>query len=126
MSEPTTTATVRLGSASTPTPAAASTAGVPAPGVVDADAIAAATLACPEVASLSGGQFGEVATYLPGRQVAGVRVTTDRVDVHVVARYGAPLHQIADRVRRTVAPVTAGLPVDVTFDDITTGDLRTA
>ncbi len=117
MSEPTTT--MRLGSASTPAPAASSPAGSPAPAAVDADAVAAAALACPEVVSLSGGQFGEVATYLPGRRVAGVRVTTDRVDVHVVARYGVPLHQIADRVRRTVAPAVAGLPVDVTFDDIT-------
>ncbi len=118
MSEPTTT-TLRPGSASASAPGVRS-AGAPAPAVVDADAVAAAALACPEVAALSGGTFGEVATYLPGRRVAGVRIDTDRVDVHVVARYGAPLHQIADRVRRTVAPTVAGLPVNVTFDDITT------
>jgi len=101
-------------------PAGAAPAAGLRPGV-DADAVAAAVGACPEVAGLSGGPFGEVATYLPGRRVEGVRVSSDRVEVHVVAWYGVPLRQIADRVRRTVAPVVAGRAVDVSFEDITTG-----
>ena len=118
MSSGSTPPTVRPSSV-TPGPAAAMGAPFRAPDAVDADSVAAAALSCPEVAGLSGGQFGEVATYLPGRRVTGVRITTDRVTVHVIARYGAPLAQIAARIRRTLAPTAAGLPVDVTFDDIT-------
>jgi len=54
----------------------------------DADAIAAAALACQGVVSLHGGPLGDVAAYLPGRTVSGVRLAEDRVEVHVVARYG--------------------------------------
>ena len=105
--------------ASPPAGQTLSPAGQPAPAVVEADAVAAAVLSCPEVSGLSGGQFGEVATYLPGRRVEGVRITTDTIDVHVVAAYGAPLHQIAARIRRTLVPLIAGLPVNITFDGIT-------
>src|SRR5881398_3708720 len=35
---------------------------------VDVDAVAAAVQACPDVAGLDGGKFGEVASYLPGRK----------------------------------------------------------
>ena len=60
----------------TPTPAA------------DADAIAAAVLACPSVAGLGGGPAGAVATYLPGRRVTGVRVRPDGPAGQVGGRTG--------------------------------------
>ena len=40
---------------------------------IDIDAVAAAVRGCAGVAGLDGGQFGEVASYLPGRKVAGHR-----------------------------------------------------
>ncbi len=58
---------------------------------VDPEAVVAAALSCPDVARLSGGLVGEVATYLPGRQVTGVRFTDEEVEVHIVARWGPPL-----------------------------------
>lgn len=41
---------------------------------VNVDDVAAAVLGCARVAGLDGGQFGEVTSYLPGRQVPGVIV----------------------------------------------------
>ena len=89
-------------------------------GLAGADALAAAALACPSVVALSGGRVGEVATYLPGRRVTGVRVTDGRVEVHVVARYGPTCAEIASQVRAAVQPLTGGLPVWVGIDDLDT------
>ncbi len=87
---------------------------------VDPEAVLTAALACPEVAEMSGGAIGEVATYLPGRQLLGVRVTDDEVEVHVVARWGASLPEVAEEVKRSVAPIAGRLPVAVHVDDVET------
>ena len=84
----------------------------------DADAIAAAALACPGVTGLHGGALNEVAAYLPGRIVAGVRLAEDCVEVHVVARYGTVLPTLAEDVRVAVTPAAGGLPVEVHIDDL--------
>ncbi len=89
-----------------------------APGVTDADLIRAAALDCPDVAAISAGAFGQVASYLPGRIVPGVRVDDVRVEVHVVARYGPPLREVADQIGDAVAPLLAGRPLRVVIDDI--------
>ena len=84
----------------------------------DLDAVAAAVAACPLVAGLSGGVFGEVATYLPGRRLVGVRLHDAELELHVVARWGTPLPDVGDAVRRAVAPSAGGRPVTVYIDDI--------
>lgn len=84
----------------------------------DLDAVAAAARGCAHVAGLAGGRFGEVATYLPGRRIVGVRVAGGAVEVHVVARWEAPLREMGDMVRAAVAPHADGLPVSVFVDDI--------
>ena len=88
------------------------------PAQPDADAVAAATLGCPGVVAMSGGVAGEVATYLPGRRVSGVRIGATTVSVHVVADYGLVLADLADAVRRAVAPLAAGRQVTVAIDDL--------
>lgn len=85
---------------------------------IDPDAVVAATLACPGVARMYPGVVGEVATYLPGRRVPGVRLPGHEVEVHVVARWGEPLPEIAERVRAAVRPLAAPLPVAVYVDDV--------
>jgi hypothetical protein len=88
-------------------------------GGVDVDAVAAAVTACPSVAHLVGGSLGDqVATYLPGRRVNGVRVTDDAVEVHLASRWGVPIPEVAAEVRAAVAPFAAGRPVTVAVDDI--------
>ena len=84
----------------------------------DADAIADAALTCRGVVGLHGGALNEFAAYLPGRTVAGVRIAEDRVEVHVVARYGTVLPALAEEVRTAVAKVADGLPVEVYIDDL--------
>ncbi|MDQ1397519.1 MAG: hypothetical protein QOG64_2778 [Acidimicrobiaceae bacterium] len=84
----------------------------------EADVIAAAALGSPLVASMASGLVGEAATYLPGRRVAGVRIDGDHVEVHVVARWGAVLPELADGVRQAVTAVAAGRSVTVFIDDI--------
>ena len=84
----------------------------------DADAIAAAALGCPGVSGLHGGALNEVAAYLPGRTVPGVRLAEDRVEVHVVARYGSILPTLAEAVRAAVLPLADGLPVEVHIADL--------
>ena len=86
---------------------------------VDADtaeAVAAAVLQSPMVASLAGA--GGVETYLPGRRLAGVRVTDEQIEVHLVARWGADLQALGRDVRRAVAAVTGDRIVEVHVDDI--------
>jgi len=84
----------------------------------DPDRVAAAVLACPVVAGLNGGRFGEAATYLPGRRVTGVRITPDTVAVHLVGRYPAPpVGDIDQAVRAALAPHLARRPLTITIED---------
>lgn len=89
---------------------------------VEPDAVVAAALACPHVAAMSSGLAGEVATYLPGRRVPGLRLTDQEVELHIVAKWGPSLPEVADAVRKAVAPVTGGLPTSVYVEDIEVPD----
>ncbi len=102
----------------TPHPLVSSESPVRAPAPEDdAERIAAVVTAVEGVVGLHGGMFGEVATYLPGRRVPGIRVGADRVDVHVSLALDAPVRQTATAIQRAVAGLTA-LPVDVTVEDL--------
>ena len=82
-----------------------------------ADRVAAAVLEVPGVSGLHGGVLGEVATYLPGRRVAGVRLADEVTDVHVVLAWGAPVAATAEAVRETVRSLVPGA-VHVTVEDV--------
>ena len=86
-----------------------------------AEAVASAVLAVPGVNALYAGVFGEVATYLPGRRVNGVRLSDEACEVHVVLDWGTPVLQTADAVRVAVEHLVGG-PVDVTVQDIARPD----
>lgn len=89
---------------------------------------AAAARGAPGVVALHGGTLGEIATYGQGGPVRGIRVRRPpgaRVKVHVVARFGARLdevaHEIRRRVRTTLAeqvPPFADAVVDVHVADV--------
>lgn len=97
----------------------------------DPDRISAAVLRCDSVHSMSGGPFGAVATYLPGRRVVGVNLRPDPppdglIEVHVVGRYGLPVTGIADEVRAAVGTVVGtALPVTVFVEDLAMGEEAT-
>jgi uncharacterized alkaline shock family protein YloU len=83
-----------------------------------AELVAAAVTAVPGVAGLHAGMFGEVATYLPGRRVPGVRIKASGVtEVHVTLFYGVGVRDGAARVRDAAAAVVGGV-VDVTVEDV--------
>jgi hypothetical protein len=84
----------------------------------NAIAIAVAVSAAPGVATLSGGRFGGVGTYLPGRQVTGIVIRDQDLEVHVVGRYGVPVAQIAAEVRRAVEPYAGDRTVHVIIEDL--------
>ena len=84
--------------------------------------IAAAVLACPTVAGLSGGIAGEVATYLPGRRVTALRIDDATVTVHVIGRYGPTMTEISDQVTRAVTPLSGGRQVGVVIEDLLLDD----
>ncbi len=102
-----------------PSPLGSSAFGADEPGgqVELADLLAEITRAVPGVADLHGGVFGEVATYLPGRQVAGVRIEDDHVEIHVSVLWNEPVRATAEQVSARVAEVV-GRPVYVTVDDV--------
>ena len=92
----------------------------PAEVLTPAEAVAAAAAACPGVVRLGTGSRLEVATYLPGRRVHGVRMADGTVEVHVVARPGTVLPDLADAIRRAVTAVVPAQIVDVCVDDLDT------
>ena len=69
---------------------------------VDLDAVAAAARSCAAVDDLCPGPWGGVVSYLPGRQVAGVRVAHDHVVISVRGRWGVPVSELAGQVRAAV------------------------
>lgn len=91
---------------------------------VDPAVVAAAVLACPAVAALSGGPAGSAATYLPGRRVRGVVVREavhggpPDVAVHVVALFGTPIAEVAGQVRAATSATAPGSRTDVHVDDV--------
>lgn len=112
--------TLTVTAATMPTPRLPVSSDAPPGGAVHEDAadrIAAAVSAVDGVAGLHAGMFGEVATYLPGRRVSGIRIGADRVDVHVSLVLGAPVRSTATAIQRAVGELT-DLPVDVTIEDL--------
>lgn len=82
-----------------------------------ADDVRASTLKVLGVAGLHPGPFGQVATYLPGRKVEGVRVRQDRTEVHIVLQWRAGAVSTAAAVSAAVTALT-GTPVDVYVQDV--------
>lgn len=77
---------------------------------VDTDRIRAVVSACPGVVRVH------------GRGPNGVAADDLEVEVHVIARYGVPLQDLADRVDRDVAPWLAGRTLTLVIDDLATDD----
>ena len=85
---------------------------------VDLDAVAAAVRSCPAIDDLSSGPWGGVVSYLPGRQVAGVRVASDYVLISVRGWWGVPVAEMARQVRTAVAGLVGPRRVDLEVADL--------
>lgn len=84
----------------------------------EADAVAAAVLACPGVSGLHEGGWRPVATYLPGRRVAGVRLDEQRIQLSVTVSPGSRVPDLVASIRASLAGLARGRPVDVQVADI--------
>lgn len=84
----------------------------------EAEAIAATVRGCPSVVDLVGGRFGEMATYLPGKRITGVRVTDDRIGILLVGRCGIPIPDLAAEVRAALSHLSQGRAVDIRVEDL--------
>lgn len=88
----------------------------------DAERIRAAVVATDGVAELHSGAFGEVATYLPGGRVAGIRVDRSGIEVHIVVYLEADIREVAENVRRVAqALFSEQRPCTVVVEDVVTG-----
>jgi hypothetical protein len=85
---------------------------------IDVEMIAAAVRRCAGVSALDGGPYGEVATYLPGRKVAGVVIGEGQVTVQVRAAWGVPAPELAALITTVVSPLAGHRLVDVVIADI--------
>jgi hypothetical protein len=88
---------------------------------IDADRIAVAVQASRLIAGLDSGRYGEIATYLPGRRVDGVRIRPESVTIGVVGRYPATAIDIDACVRAAVGPLDQ--PLHVRINDLHIGEL---
>jgi uncharacterized alkaline shock family protein YloU len=84
---------------------------------LDPDSVAATVLAVPGVAGLHPGSYAEVASFLPGRRVVGVRCDGRTVEVHVALRWGDPVPATAEAIRRALTALGAST-VDVVVEDL--------
>lgn len=110
-----------------PTGARSGAARAVAPGTPEApglgpvpERVAHAIQAHPAVAAMSGGAYGTVATYLPGRRVPGVVIGDgdEPTVISVVLRFGAPVAATAHELRRIVAGESGATRVDVVVTDL--------
>ncbi|HET9894358.1 MAG TPA: hypothetical protein VFQ44_05445 [Streptosporangiaceae bacterium] len=85
---------------------------------IDLDAVVTAARNAPGVEDLSSGPWGGVVTYLPGRQVPGVRVTPDHVVISLRGRWGVPAAVIARQVRAAVAGLVPARRVDLVLAEV--------
>ena len=85
---------------------------------VDVEAVAMAVRSCAGVDDLATGALGSVATYLPGRTVAGVAVAQDHVIIQLRSRWGVPTGTVAGQVRSAVAALVGPRRVDIVVADI--------
>ncbi len=68
--------------------------------------------------ALTPGSGVELVSYLPGRRVTGVRVGDEGLEVHVVARYGPTMVEVAQEVREALRPLLGDAVVGVVIHDI--------
>jgi hypothetical protein len=84
--------------------------------------VAHAAMQVDGVTGLHGGEYGEVATYLPGEQIAGVLLGESIGEVHLVTDLRRNVWTVAEEVRAAAEQI-AGMPMIVTVEDVVTEDV---
>ena len=95
-------------------------------GSTEADDIACAVRGCPAVDGLCSGAWGGVVTYLPGRQVPGVRVAGDHLVISVRSRWGVPAAEVARQVRAAAGALAGPRRIDIVIAEVADRDAASA
>ena len=85
---------------------------------VDVDAVAAAVRACPGVDDLFSSPTAVISSYLPHRQVGGVRVRPDAVAIQIRSRWGVSVPAVGAQVQAAVLGLVGGRDVDVLVAEV--------
>lgn len=86
--------------------------------------VVAAVAAVPGVSRLHGGAIGDLATYLPGNRLVGIRIDGDGpVELGVVVRMGHPIPQVVEQVRHAITAVYTNAELMFPGADITIADI---
>ncbi|MDX3659700.1 hypothetical protein PV646_20565 [Streptomyces sp. ID05-26A] len=80
---------------------------------IEAMVIAAAVKVLPQVAGPHSGRYGEIATLLPGRRIAGIRLRPGEIVIGVVARYPVTTAELDAAVRAAVHAAIGRVEVPV-------------
>jgi hypothetical protein len=86
---------------------------------VDVDAVASAVHGCVSIDDLYSSPSASVASYLPGRRVAGIRIADSSVTIQVRSQWGVAAGDLAREVRDAVRPWVGNRWVDVVIADVT-------
>ena len=78
--------------------------------------------AAPSVERRSGGVLGTAAAYLPGERIEGLRLRDDRLEVHVVMRWGSTVDDVERQVLAAAGTGWDPKKVDLVIDDIALPD----
>lgn len=89
-------------------------------GGVDLDAVAAAVRSCPGVDDLDGGPSNaQLATYLPGRKIDGLKLTADTLTVQIRSVWNVPVTEVGAQIRLAVTHLVDDRLVDIVVADLT-------
>ncbi len=89
-----------------------------------ADGIGALLAEHPDVAAAHSGRFGDITTHLPGRRVAGVRISDERVEIGVTARWSRPLPALVAELRAAALDLLTRAGSRVGAVDVTVADIE--
>jgi hypothetical protein len=78
--------------------------------------------AAPSVDRRSGGVLGTAAAYLPGERIEGLRLRDNRLEVHVVMRWGSTVDEVEREVLAAAGSGWDPKKVDLVIDDIALPD----
>ena len=90
---------------------------------LDIDRIAAAVRGCAGVEDLAAGAAGSVISYLPGRQIAGLRVGAEEITIQVRIRWGVIVTEVAREVRGALRGLVGGRRIDLIVAEMTDPDV---
>lgn len=74
-------------------------------------------LGTPGVVALHPGPWGEAGTYLPGGMFSGIRVSPEKVQIHITVDYRHDLQQVVAELRQRIA-ADMGRRVDIVVEDV--------